>query len=449
MKVLDLTPKQAQGYLYLTHKKFNHIKELGYGGGAGGGKSILGCAWIIQMCEDYPGVAYAIGRKELSTLKKTTLLSFFQVAKMCGLRIGIDFKFNSQTNIINFSNGSTIFLVDMAYEPSDPLFTKFGGLELTGAFVDESNENAEKSIEILKTRIGRRLNKEYGIVPKLLETFNPDKGHVYRVYYKPWKDKTLPKSKAFIPALVTDNPHLDENYIEQLKNAEKVTRERLLYGNFDYDDDPAKLFEYDRILDIFTAEYNYEPRYEMYISCDVARFGTDKTVIVVWKGWHIEKIIDMDKSSGPEVVETIKKASIFFKVPRSNIVIDDDGVGGMGVVDWLPNCKGFINNSSPIETQFSKKIHNFANLKTQCYFKLADKVNTGSVGCYDLPNEIKDRIIEDLEQIAQKDIDKGGRIQLVGKDKMKLMLGRSPDYSDAIMMRCLFDLVGNYRPHIA
>jgi hypothetical protein len=42
----------------------------------------------------------------------------------------------------------------------------------------------------------------------------------------------------FIPALATDNPHLDENYITQLQRADEITRQRLLFGNFDYDDTP-------------------------------------------------------------------------------------------------------------------------------------------------------------------------------------------------------------------
>ena len=486
MSELNLTPKQAQAYLYLTHPKFNYIKELGYGGGAGGGKSILGCAWELQMCSDFPGVAYAIGRKELSTLKKTTLLSLFQVASICGLKPGIDFKYNAQSNIINFPNGSKIFLVDMANQPSDPLYTRFGGLELTGAFVDESNENNEKAIEILKTRLGRCLNKEYcpcghrtkdskvletnsngiaikwkcggcgeittGLTPKLLETFNPDKGHVYRVYYKPWKDNTLPKNKAFIPALATDNPHLPEDYIEQLRNADKITKERLLYGNFDYDDNPAKLFEYDKILDIFSNKFVDKPRQEKYCTCDVARKGRDKTVIMIWRGLFIETIYTEDISDVYDVADKLEEMCIKYKVPSSNLIIDEDGVGG-GVVDILkrkyPQVKGFINNSSPKETKGSKKIHNYSNLKAQCYFKLAELVQINEVGCCDVSVDYKELMIADLEQIAQKDIDKDGPIRLIGKDEMKEKLGRSTDFSDAMMMRMYFEVTVAYRPYIA
>ena len=66
------------------------------------------------------------------------------------------------------------------------------------------------------------------------------------------------------------------------------------------------------------------------------------------------------------------------------------------------------------------------------------------------PIEIKDKIIEDLEQVAQKDIDKDeNKIMLVGKDEIKENIGRSPDYGDAIMMRMYFELKSNYKPHIA
>jgi len=445
MPKFELTPKQAYAYLKLIDNKH---KEIGYGGGAGGGKSILGCFWILTQALKYAETKWLIGRRELTNLKKTTLLSFFQVIQILGMKTEDIGTLNSQTNIFHLQNGSMIFLMDMSHQPSDPLYTRFGGLELTGAFVDESNENDIQSIEILKTRLGRAKNKEYGLIPKILETFNPSKNHVYHRYYKPSKEGKLPTHRLFITALATDNPYLDPEYIKQLRNADKITRERLLYGNFEYDDDPSKLFEYDKILDIFTKDYILPTRHDAYISCDVARFGADKTVAIVWKDWLIEKIVSLPKSSIKEVVDLLNDLAKQYRIPKSNIIIDEDGVGG-GVVDFMENVNGFINNSSPVETEFSKKIHNYRNLKTQCYFKLADKINHGEIGCYEVPLEIKEGIIEDLEQIAQKNIDRDGKIEILGKDEIKEKLGRSTDYSDAMMMRCYFDLEETYTPYIA
>lgn len=150
-------------------------------------------------------------------------MTLFKVFKEFGLGEN-SYTYNQQNNIITFGNGSQIFLMDLDYKPSDPLYTRLGGLELTGAFIDESNECPEDAISVLKTRLGRRGT----IKPKLLETFNPSKNHVYKRYYKPSVDNSLPNHRVFIRALATDNPFTTEAYLEQLRNSDKITKERLL-----------------------------------------------------------------------------------------------------------------------------------------------------------------------------------------------------------------------------
>ncbi len=126
-----------------------------------------------------------MGRKEMINLKRTTLLTFFKVCMEYGVNTSEHFNYNQQTNIITVGNGSQIFLLDLSHQPADPLYTRLGSLELTGGFVDESNEVDIRAITIVKTRLGRRKNEEYKLLPKFLETFNPDKGHVYADYFKP------------------------------------------------------------------------------------------------------------------------------------------------------------------------------------------------------------------------------------------------------------------------
>jgi len=130
-------------------------------------------------------------------------------------------------------------------------------------------------------------------------------------------------------------------------------------------------------------------------------------------------------------------------IPRSNVVIDEDGVGG-GIVDELQGVKGFVNNSKPKEGVIK---YNYANLKSQCYFKLADLVNEGkiSIKC-DIG--IRKLIIEDLEQIKRKDADKDGKLAVTPKEDIKENIGRSPDFGDALMMRMLFEVRQEYIPYI-
>lgn len=430
---VDLTAKQALAYIYLMDNK---TTEIGFGGGAGGGKSIIGCFWILKQALDYPGTSWLIGRRELTNLKKTTLISFFELLRLLKINPQSIFTLNQQTNILQFHNGSRIFLMDMSKQPSDPLYTRFGGLELTGAFVDESNENELMAIEILKTRIGRMHNKKYNILPKILETFNPQKNHIYYRYYKPDRDKNLPKHRIFIKALAIDNIYLDENYIEQLRNAEKVTRERLLYGNFEYESDPTKLFNYDSIIDLFT---NDAKRGKKYCVVDVAGFGRDRTIIGIWDGLFLEKLYNLNNISEKELDNILLK----YKIPRSQCLVDEGGVG-FGYVKNM-EVKGFVSNARPIikkkESEIEKVQHNYKNLKAQCWFELANLVNSGLIGIYrDIKVEDRELLIEDLEQMKQIDVGKDTALNVISKDKIKENINRSTDVGDMCMMRMFFEI---------
>jgi phage terminase large subunit len=433
------TPKQYKAWLILN----DHIvSEFGYGGGAGGGKSWLGCFWLATIAETYPGTRSFMGRKELKNLKRTTLATFFKMCAFYGWESGRHFTYNQQDSIIYWHNGSEILLLDLAYQPRDPLFLRFGGMEFTIGFADESNEVRVSAIEILKTRIGRQMNEEYNLQPKIFETFNPDKGHVYSRYYKPSRDGVMPLYMRFIKALPTDNPHLPASYIEQLKRSEKVTRERMLYGNFEYDDDPSALFEHDVILDLFT---NSGKRTGIkYLICDVARKGVDKMIIELWDGLHCYRTITVPykiKSNHVLAKEFILKICKEEGIRMSNVLLDEDGIGG-GLVDEL-GCKGFVNNSrviKPRDHPDDQPPPNFANLKTQCYFELADYALKGKIGITVDAQEVRDCIIEELEQVKEKDMDKDTKKSLIGKDVIKEHIGRSPDYSDTLMMRMYFEL---------
>ena len=186
------------------------VSEILYGGAAGSGKSMLGCAWLIISCLAYPGSRWLMGRSKLKTLKSTTLKSFTDLIRKWKLQD--DIRINNQSDIIYFNNGSEIYMKDLFSYPSDPEFDSLGSLEITGAFIDEVSQVSRKAYEIVQTRIRYRLD-EFGITPKLFMSCNPSKGWLYNDFYKPFKEGTLSKYKRFIPALPSDNPYVDSNYI--------------------------------------------------------------------------------------------------------------------------------------------------------------------------------------------------------------------------------------------
>ena len=432
------------------------ITELGYGGAGGGGKTRLGCYLGITISEQHPGSRGAIGRKELKNLRLTTLSELFIIFQELGYQKGKDFTFNAQDNIIGFSNGSEILLLDTAYSPQDPEYTRFGSLNLTWAWIEESNETPEKGKSILKTRVGRHNHLNgVNVKPFWLETFNPNKGHVHRDYFKPWKEGRLPSYRKFIRALPGDNPYLPEAYIRNLERADNITKQRLLYGNFDYDSDELKLISYDSILDLRTN--TIERSTERYLINDIARFGGDKIVLGEFEGLILTGLSVFTYQDIDTTKEKIRERSKESKIPFSHILSDEDGIGG-GVVDGLKGTKGFIGGSKPLEIWDTLKGRlvpaNFANLRSQCYFKLSEMINNHLMSISlkyfhtNIEGYTQEKAIADLEEELDhlKKVDNTGqntKMVIAPKAIMKEELGRSPDFADIMMMRILFVLKDN------
>jgi hypothetical protein len=426
---MKLTVKQTIALDYLEDDITN---EVLFGGGAGGGKTALGCYFQIKRRLKYPETRGLIGRAVLKTLKETTLVSFFQVAKMQGLVANQHYKLNGQSNQIEFFNGSVILLKDLFQYPSDPNFDELGSLEITDSFIDEANQVTDKAKNIVKSRIRFRLD-DYNLIPKQLYTCNPAKNWTYSEFYKPDRDNELEPNKKFIQSLVDDNPFISKHYKQNLLTLDKESKERLLFGNWEYLSDPSSLIDYDKIINSFSNDFVSSG--DKYITCDVARFGSDSTVIGVWSGYRV-KVYRYSKKSIVEVAQIVRQLMAENSVPISNVLLDEDGVGG-GAVDIL-NCRGFVNNSSPLENPISRTKDNFDNLKSQCYFKLAEKINSDEI-FIDCPSNFKQMIVEELEQIKQKSVDNDAKKGIIPKDKVKQLIGRSPDFSDMLAMRTWFE----------
>jgi len=466
--------------------------ELLYGGGAGGGKSALGTYWVLKNCFKYPGSRWLIGRAKLKNLKETTLLTLFEVMNRQGITAG-QYKYNEQAGTITFRNGSLIFLKDLFQYPSDRNFDSLGSMELTGAFVDECNQIVSKAWGIVKSRVRYRLNYychqcgrpnaadpdpekkqsgnevlsyddngepnkwhcrgcgciTKGLTPKILGSCNPAKNWVYATFYKPNKDGVLKPYRRFVQSLLSDNKYTPAVYRESLLTLDSASIQRLLHGNWDYDDDPATLIAFARIVDLFTNEFI--PSGEPAITADVARYGSDKAVIGLWLGFRLMQVVVMDKSKTTELAQAIRKLATDFKVPMSRIVVDEDGVGG-GVVDQLPGCIGFLNGGRPMpsleEIERAKregrepKPENFENLKAQCYYLLAGCINAAGMYIAEKATTAEQRelIMQELGVIKRRDMDKDGPLRILSKDEVKEIIGRSPDYSDMMAQRMRLEL---------
>ena len=424
----QLSEKQAECLHYLRDKS---TREILFGGGAGGAKSFIGTYWLHTCCAKYPGTRWVMGRAELKTLKETTLNTFFEMARLVPIT---DWNFNQQQNTINYKNGSQIILKDLFLYPRDPNFDSLGSLEITGAFVDEANEITIKARNVLRSRIRYKLD-QYGIVPKILFTCNPARNWVYSDFYRPSVEGTLRKDRAFIQSLVGDNPFMSKYYVENLQGLDKNTKERLLHGNWEYDDDPSTLMDWTSINDMFTNDFIDEGK--MYISADIALHGSDRFVVLVWSGWRVVGFYAYTKLDPKEVERKLLEISRNWRVPQSQITYDADGLGSY-LKGYLRNAVPFRNGSRPMG---KKKVREeYANLKSQMYFRLADKINKKQIyfGC-DIDVRYKEMLKEELAVMKNATHGTDRKLMVSKKEDVREDIQRSPDFADALMMRGIFD----------
>lgn len=428
---MKLTEKQYKGWRFLQDSDLG-IMFLLYGGAAGGGKSWLGCYWLLFMCSHFPGVRYFIGRNNLKDSRESVVVTF---GKVCRSTNFTAYRINDEG--IVFNNGSRIVLIDLSFFPiKDPMYQRFGSKEFTGGFIEEAGEVHRLAFEVLKSRIGRHLNDVYHIPPKIFLTCNPQKNWLYTLFYKPWRAKALKIPYAFIHADNSDNPFLTKEYIDALNSIEdKVTKQRLLHGIWEYENDPSQLCDYDAITDMFTNEFVQEG--EPALSGDIALKGRDRYILGHWLGLVVRIVSDIPYIKADKLEEDVRQKMLTYRVPRSKIVVDSDGNGSY-LADYISGIKEFHGGASAYDST------KYANLKTECAFKLAYFVNKRMIHVI-CTEEQKTRLTEEMEVLRQDNIDKDtSKLQLISKEEQKRLLGRSPDILDMLIMGMIHHVKPSY-----
>ena len=434
---IELTAKQTEAIGVLTD---HTTRTLVYGGGAGGGKSWLGCIWLMNMCLAYPHTRWFMAREVLKDLKRSTLTTFFKIARL--YKLEKHFRYNSHQGEINFHNGSQILLIELAYKPSDPLYQDLGSTEYTGGFIDEGGEIHFDAYEALKnSRIGRQYNDKYNIFPTILVTCNPTKNWLYHRFYKPHQNGTIDEDCRFIPSLVSDNIFIDSQVIKGLMGFKNEgQKQRLLYGNWDYEDEPEQIIRYEWLEKCFLkSEYT---KGQKYMGVDVARFGNDKSVIAKMEGNILYAVEQWEKIDTATFADIVKGEIIAEHIDSENVGVDVVGVGA-GTVDILKS-KGYnvveIISGASAEDCDETGGHQFLNLRSQMWWALRERIKKGEF-LIDMPieSEQAQTIIKDLTA-PKYEIVRDKQIKAESKANIRNRLGRSPDTGDAVVyahwMKC-------------
>lgn len=437
----NLKQKEALEILLDKKPEYKLFDEVGLWGWAWGSKTFSGIFWQWFMRVQYPETHSFWGRKKLKDVRGSMMSTYKKFCRIYKVPEILQGSLDGQDNVLYFPNGSLIRFLELEYKPSDPDNDRFGSYEYTDGFIEESQQVDESVVETLQTRVGRQMNAEYWLPARVLETFNPSKGHIYRRFRAPseFKENNMPPNRVFIRSLATDNKYNTQEYLDKLKfHKNPVVRQRLFYGNFDYDDTEGKLFDYDDLLDLATNPINFGDKC---IICDPARQGRDTAVIIVWNGFTPIAYAEYKKSTNDILEAKIKEYANRYKINMKDVVVDEDGVGGW-IVDHL-KCRGFLNNSSPVDTRTDAEKRtipppNFGILKDQCYKLLADNITKINTKVF--PARIRQRIVDELDAISQRDIDKDGPFRIIKKEDLKKILWYSPDWADNFAMRMYLTL---------
>lgn len=439
---LKLSEKQKLFFDICDNQQF---VDLLLGGGAGGGKSLTVCLWILLQCRNYPGIRIGLGRKEISRLKQTTLVTLLrEVHPRLGVKQG-EFKYNEQKNTIEYINRSSILLVDLAPEPSDPNYDKFGSLNLTHTVIEEIGEVTKKARDVFTSRKNRYLNKEYGLVGKSIATCNPSQNFVKTEYYNPYKalgggeyqkweygDVFIDGEKktayrAFLRSLVTDNPFIDQNYIESLRHLPDAERKRLLEGNWDFEDSDKMIFK-PTMLDRNLTDII--PDGEKYIGVDIADTGSDCTILSLIEGGvlseQIKITVNKEEPIGEQIaLEIIKFAQQHGFEPKDAKRIGIDGIGvGASTRDFL-RSKGW---NVYLFLAGSASQNSFRNIRGEAIWTMMEKMDKNE---FRIHNRLTTWEILRSQLMAHEYSTEERTILVKSKQKIKEVLGVSPDYAES------------------
>lgn len=420
---LKLHPKQQEAFKHLLDPS---VHTCLFGGSVSLGKTRLLCLFILWSAITFEGTRYLIGRKRLTDLRSSTLVTLMDVAKEMGIHSTLDF--NQTLNTITLHNGSVILLRQLDVKPSDPEMVELGSIELTAAAVDEIGEIDEVVYTTLLQRIRYKLPAHGG---KILLVSNPTKNWAYRRIYIPWEQKTLPSHTKYVGGVPSDNPFNSPSYIATLtlENLGPEMYFSRVIGDWHYATGDSDLFIESDLINACNWDTQGINTRGKILSIDVAsKTGADSTVAMLFDGNVLSRVWSWKGKDTVELEKLIRQIIADYSVPIRSVVVDAIGVG-VGLSDMLRGCYHFKANHRALNDEA------FGSLRDQTYYKAAELVSRGFIRIK-TDGDVAQQLISELCAHKRHSSGQGsGPARVTPKDQVSRSLGgASPDFSDAFTM---------------
>ena len=432
--MLTLKPKQQKVLDAVNDPTIQTIVLIGT---LGTGKTDIAAHVGISIAYNFPKTYWTVFRQNISTAKRSVIPSYLNMLDLMNLVDGEDYKYNKQDFEINFfHNKSKIGFVE-ADISKDRQGRKIKGINATANHIDESDELDQVMFLMAQARRGRR--NEYGQPSISIITMNPNDTYQRDLFYTAWKKGTLPKGVMVIEFTEEDSWQSKED-IEAMKTNPKGWVARYIYNNWDYQDDDNSLFKYRYFQSALVSMF--DPNGIRYIGDDVARTGTDRSIIALWIGNVLVDIfIVKDKD---EKMKTDDQAMRLIQYMTENSVIAEnvavDGVGvGVGVIDHAKSkgitVREFVSGAKPVTEKNpdgTQKPSKYDCLRSQVIWEFSLGLEQGKYKIFEgcpFRNELISEAMAHLHETNDK------KLSVESKDEVKKRTGSlSPDIFDAVIM---------------
>lgn len=246
-----------------------------------------------------------------------------------------------------------------------------------------------------------------------------------------------PKSRTFIPALLTDNPFVDQSYRARLQAMPEPLRSQLLYGDFQITEkDGAKQVIPTSWVRAAQARWKEEGRSKrmLCIAADIGQGGDDECSYARrHEGNWIDKLVTEPGSNNKDGSQAA--ATIVTLIRDKACVAPDMGGGyGTGVKIRLEDANvrvaPFIPAGRPTRMTRDGALK-FANMRAQAWWGAREKLDPSNPEPWSLPPG-DEEMVADLTAPTWEL--KSSGIVIEPKDSVKERLGRSTDKGDSVVM---------------
>lgn len=329
-----------------------------------------------------------------------------EIVKQLNVIIPGQYKYNHSSNKIVFGKGTIYFA---SYESLDSIR---GYTSISISIMDEAALAPQDIFSVLSFCMRNAGLKQ----PRIYMMSTPRSDN--------WLTTFVRKEKIpIITAITSDNPNIRPEEIELMKATcvDENQWRREFYGEEVDDANGGVIFNADLLTNARKNLYTDSMGYCIGVDC--AGLGTDSNIILVRNQNNILEIIDKKVATSAELCSIIRGLILKYgEGLLSHICIDE--AFGLGLAERLAE-----NNVSCSTIAFGGSPSNkaYANNRAEMYFNLKKGIETNGL------NGLNEELIRELKA-TKYILNNSNRLQIIPKEDIKVNLGRSPDYADALAL---------------